>query len=181
MTVPGFSSFLGYNLLVITLCFFLAFKTRRLPNNFNESRYINKCLFTTLIIWLAFIPSYFMGKRAFVRSLLLSLALLFNHTVALCFLFLPRIYAAIYITDTLADDRIRTDTITRTTIQKTPSSVINESSNKMASSLSPSELNEEVQQDPVSEDENHHRRVSPKLVGASSLETNLLLKNPRQT
>ncbi|CAL1527298.1 unnamed protein product, partial [Lymnaea stagnalis] len=93
MTLPGLASFLAYNLVLVLLCSLFAFKTRKLPDNFNESRFISMCVSTTLVIWLAFIPTYFTAGREFVRVLLLSLALLLNHTVALVFLFLPKIFA----------------------------------------------------------------------------------------
>ncbi|KAK0054486.1 metabotropic glutamate receptor 4 [Biomphalaria pfeifferi] len=97
MTLPGLISFLVYNLFLVTLCSIFAFKTRKLPENFNESRFITMCVSTALIIWLSFIATYFTATKDNVRVLLLSMTLLINHTVALVFLFLPKIYAAVYV------------------------------------------------------------------------------------
>ncbi|KAH9509031.1 hypothetical protein Btru_048654 [Bulinus truncatus] len=97
MTCPGQTCFLTYNLVQVTMCSVFAFKTRKLPDNFNESRFISMCVSTTMVIWLAFIPTYFTAGREYVRALLLSVALLLNHTVALVFLFFPKLYAAIYL------------------------------------------------------------------------------------
>lgn len=97
MTLPGIMSFLAYNLLLVCACAMFAFKTRRLPDNFNESRFISMCVYTTLVIWLAFIPTYFTASMEFIRGLLLSVALLLNHTVAVIFLFLPKLYAIRYV------------------------------------------------------------------------------------
>ncbi|KAI8743672.1 metabotropic glutamate receptor 4 [Biomphalaria glabrata] len=97
MTLQGLASFLTYNLVLVSLCSIFAFKTRHLPDNFNESKFISMCVSTTLVIWLAFVPTYFTAGREYVRTLLLSVALLLNHTVALVFLFMPKIYAAIYV------------------------------------------------------------------------------------
>ncbi|KAH9514731.1 Metabotropic glutamate receptor 2 [Bulinus truncatus] len=97
MTVPGLVSFLTYNLFLVTLCSVFAFKTRKLPDNFNESRFISMCVSTTLIIWLAFITTYFTASRDFVRVTVLSFTLLLNHTVAVVFLYAPKIYAAVYL------------------------------------------------------------------------------------
>ncbi|XP_059142364.1 metabotropic glutamate receptor-like [Physella acuta] len=97
MTLPGLSSFLAYNLVLVSLCSVFAFKTRKLPDNFNESRFISMCVSTTLVIWLAFIPTYFTAGREYVRVLLLSVSLILNHTVALVFLFLPKVFAAVYL------------------------------------------------------------------------------------
>lgn len=97
LTLPGVAAFLGYNILLVSACALFAFKTRKLPDNFNESRFISMCVYTTLIIWLAFIPTYFTAVQAFLRGILLSVALLLNHTVAVFFLFVPKIYASIYV------------------------------------------------------------------------------------
>lgn len=97
MTLPGLASFLIYNLILVSACAMFAFKTRKLPDNFNESRFISMCVYTTLVIWLAFIPTYFTASREYLKSLLLSVALLLNHTVAVLFLFLPKIYACRFV------------------------------------------------------------------------------------
>ncbi|KAI8770780.1 metabotropic glutamate receptor, partial [Biomphalaria glabrata] len=62
-TIPGLTSFLGYNLILVFLCSFFAFKTRKLPDNFNESRFISISVYTTLIVWLAFVPTYYTATR----------------------------------------------------------------------------------------------------------------------
>lgn len=109
LTLPGLVSFLAYNLILVTLCSIFAFKTRKLPENFNESKFISMCVFTTLVIWLSFICTYFTASRESVKILLLSVALLLNHTVALLFLFLPKIYAAVYVDpDTFISTNVRT-------------------------------------------------------------------------
>ncbi|XP_059161880.1 metabotropic glutamate receptor 4-like [Physella acuta] len=97
LTFPGLVTFLTYNLVLVSLCSVFAFKSRKLPDNFNESRFISMCVSTTLVIWLAFIPTYFTAGREYVRVLLLSVSLILNHTVALVFLFLPKVYAAVYL------------------------------------------------------------------------------------
>lgn len=48
-----------YNMLLITICTVYAVKTRKIPENFNESKFIGFTMYTTCIIWLAFIPIYF--------------------------------------------------------------------------------------------------------------------------
>ncbi|GFR59012.1 metabotropic glutamate receptor-like [Elysia marginata] len=96
-TLPGLVSFLTYNLVLVALCSVFAFKTRKLPDNFNESRFISLCVYTTLIIWIAFVPTYFTAATQYVRKSLLSLSLLVNHSVAIVFLYLPKIYAAAHL------------------------------------------------------------------------------------
>lgn len=48
-----------YNIILITVCTIYAIKTRKIPENFNESKFIGFTMYTTCIIWLAFIPIYF--------------------------------------------------------------------------------------------------------------------------
>lgn len=91
--VEGFVSSLVFNVTLIVVCTWYAFKTRTLPDNFNESRYITLCVYTTLVIWLAFVPSYFTTIHAYQRLVLTSSALALNATVMLLCLFTPRLYA----------------------------------------------------------------------------------------
>lgn len=50
---------LAFNFLLIALCTLYAFKTRKIPENFNEAKYISFTMYSTCIVWLAFIPIYF--------------------------------------------------------------------------------------------------------------------------
>lgn len=50
---------LVYNMILITLCTWYAFKTRKIPENFNEAKYIGFTMYSTCIVWLAFLPIYF--------------------------------------------------------------------------------------------------------------------------
>jgi hypothetical protein len=48
-----------YNMVLITVCTVYAIKTRKVPENFNEAKFIGFTMYTTCIIWLAFVPLYF--------------------------------------------------------------------------------------------------------------------------
>jgi len=50
---------LVYNMLLIVVCTVYAVKTRKIPENFNESRHIGFTMYTTCVIWLGFVPIYF--------------------------------------------------------------------------------------------------------------------------
>lgn len=56
---------LMYNMLLICTCTLYAVKTRKIPENFNESKYIGFTMYTTCIIWLAFVPIYFGTGNSF--------------------------------------------------------------------------------------------------------------------
>ena len=89
--------YLTYNLILMLVCSIFAFKARRLPDNFNESRFIFICVCTTLFLWCAFIPSYFTAFYASQKIVLLVSVLLFNSAVLLLCLYTPRIYAVVYL------------------------------------------------------------------------------------
>ena len=88
---------LSYNLVLMVACSAFAFRARRLPDNFNESKFIFVCVCTTLFLWLAFIPSYFSAFYASQKVVLLVSVLLFNSAVMLLCLYVPRIYAIVYL------------------------------------------------------------------------------------
>ena len=93
-SLVGLSVSLGYNLILLVVSTYFAFRTRKIPQNFNEAKFINLTLYTLCIIWLAFIPTYFatarLGTVYQTSSLVLAIAL--SATTTLCCLFMPKIY-----------------------------------------------------------------------------------------
>uniref|UniRef100_A0A3Q3JRR5 Metabotropic glutamate receptor 5 n=1 Tax=Monopterus albus TaxID=43700 RepID=A0A3Q3JRR5_MONAL len=89
LTTMGVVAPLGYNGLLILSCTFYAFKTRNVPANFNEAKYIAFTMYTTCIIWLAFVPIYF-GSNYKIITMCFSVSL--SATVALCCMFVPKVY-----------------------------------------------------------------------------------------
>ncbi|KAK1800171.1 hypothetical protein P4O66_000224 [Electrophorus voltai] len=88
-TTLGVVAPLGYNGLLILSCTFYAFKTRNVPANFNEAKYIAFTMYTTCIIWLAFVPIYF-GSNYKIITMCFSVSL--SATVALGCMFAPKVY-----------------------------------------------------------------------------------------
>ncbi|XP_076469996.1 metabotropic glutamate receptor 7-like [Babylonia areolata] len=93
LPVSGLGASLAYHFLLVLLCTLLAFKTRRLPDNYNESRYIAFCVDTTLLVWVTFVPAYFTATVGAHKVVVLALTHLINSCVQLACLFLPRLYA----------------------------------------------------------------------------------------
>ena len=58
-TTWGMVTLFGYNAILIALCTFYAFRTRKTPLNFNEAKFIGFCMYTTCVIWIAFLPVYY--------------------------------------------------------------------------------------------------------------------------
>ena len=88
---------LSYNLLLLLLCAIFGFLTRKLPDNFNESWYIFISVTTTLFVWIAFLPTYFVSFYAYHKAALLALALILNSAVTALCLFAPKLYALFYV------------------------------------------------------------------------------------
>ncbi len=84
---------IGYNMLLVVLCTLYAVKTRNLPENFNEAKFIGFSMYTTCVIWIAFIPLYF-GSDFKVITICLSTS--FSASVILVFLFIPKVYMILF-------------------------------------------------------------------------------------
>lgn len=91
--VIGLSVSLSYNFLLLVLSTFFAFRARKVPQNFNEAKYINVTLYTLCIVWLAFIPTYFATAKlgAVFQTSSLTIAIILSATTTLACLFIPRI------------------------------------------------------------------------------------------
>ncbi|KAI2796560.1 Metabotropic glutamate receptor 3, partial [Blomia tropicalis] len=117
---------LVYNMLLITTCTLYAVKTRKIPENFNESKFIGFTMYTTCIIWLAFVPIYFgTGNNFEVQITTLSISISLSAYVTLFCLFFPRIYIILF----HPEKNIRKLTMNSATYKKASSSVPTTSSN----------------------------------------------------
>ena len=83
----------GFDFFLILMCTVYAVKTRNVPENFNEAKFIGFTMYTTLVIWIAFIPIYF-GSDHKVLTMCLSIS--FSALVALILLFLPKCYIMLF-------------------------------------------------------------------------------------
>ncbi|XP_072045659.1 metabotropic glutamate receptor 8-like [Amphiura filiformis] len=85
-----------YNSAIIGACCYYAFKARKLPDNFNESKFIAVSVYSTLIVCLAAIPVYTTAIGVAQKIGALSVPLLVNTYLSLFCLYLPKIYAIHY-------------------------------------------------------------------------------------
>ena len=82
---------MSYNILLIVMCTYYAFRTRKVPENFNEARFIVFVMYTTCVIWLAFLPFFYGGSTEY-RSVAICLNLILNSTTLLLGLFGIKMY-----------------------------------------------------------------------------------------
>ncbi|XP_062906729.1 LOW QUALITY PROTEIN: extracellular calcium-sensing receptor-like [Mobula hypostoma] len=59
---------IGYTCLLAAICFFFAFKSRKLPENFNEAKFITFSMLIFFIVWISFIPAYVSTYGKFVSA-----------------------------------------------------------------------------------------------------------------
>ncbi|KAG8197940.1 hypothetical protein JTE90_020316 [Oedothorax gibbosus] len=108
-----------YNMLLITICTVYAVKTRKIPENFNESKFIGFTMYTTCIIWLAFVPIYFGTGNSFeVQITTLCVSTSLSAYVALFCLFSPKVYIIIF----HPDKNVRKLTMNSATYKRAPTS-----------------------------------------------------------
>lgn len=70
--------------------------TRKIPEAFNESRHIGLTMYTTCVIWLAFVPIYYSTSgNIMLRMATLSFAITLLATVCLACLFAPKLYVIV--------------------------------------------------------------------------------------
>lgn len=80
---------LGFPIFLIAMCTIYAIKTRNLPHNFNEAKFIGFTMYTTCVLWLSIIPVYLSGYKTEVT---LTLCISISATIALMVLFVPKTY-----------------------------------------------------------------------------------------
>ncbi|XP_041661847.1 G-protein coupled receptor family C group 6 member A [Cheilinus undulatus] len=103
-TFIGFGVMLSYIALLALVCFLLAFKGRKVPQEFSETGYIIFSMLMYLFVWVCFIPVYITHdeKRTPVQA---SAILVSTYGIIFCHFF-PRCYEALRGTETDTFERI---------------------------------------------------------------------------
>lgn len=85
---------LCYNLFLLILSTYFAFLTRKVPDNFNEAKFINITMYSLCIIWLGFLPAYFVSIRfgTEYENFFLLLAIILSASTTLLCLLVPKIF-----------------------------------------------------------------------------------------
>uniref|UniRef100_A0A4W5K7L3 Glutamate receptor, metabotropic 6a n=1 Tax=Hucho hucho TaxID=62062 RepID=A0A4W5K7L3_9TELE len=91
---------LSYSIVLMVTCTVYAVKSRGVPETFNEAKPIGFTMYTTCIVWLAFVPIFFgtaqSTEKMFIQTTTLTVSMSLSASVSLGMLYIPKVYVIIF-------------------------------------------------------------------------------------
>lgn len=94
-SIVGFFIYVGYNFLLLILTSYYGYKSRKIPQAFNETKLINVTLFASCLLWVVLAPAYFASgiiAGTIYQIISLIFGTLLSATTVLIVLFMPKVY-----------------------------------------------------------------------------------------
>lgn len=91
----AFGLMLGYIAVLAFVCFICAFKGRKLPQQYNEAKFITFSMLLYLISWLLFVPVYVTTSGVYLPAVEMVVILISNYGI-LCCHFFPKCYIILF-------------------------------------------------------------------------------------
>ncbi|XP_022796516.1 metabotropic glutamate receptor 2-like [Stylophora pistillata] len=111
-----------YNMGLALTCTYQAFRTRKLPENYNEAKFITFTMVITCIVVIIFIPTY-IGTKGIYRTTITCFVFIIGGSSTLCCMFVPKLYIILWRPEKNVPMQPRSSTIRLGTISPSASFV----------------------------------------------------------
>ncbi|XP_070562371.1 metabotropic glutamate receptor 2-like [Ptychodera flava] len=90
---------LTWNCLLLIISLYQGLKTRKLPHNYNESKFITLCVFGAFVVGVSAIPAYALTSLSVFSTLYKISVFICIGYMSLIFLFFPKLYAIYFVSE----------------------------------------------------------------------------------